>query len=81
MRAGPVFGTEGRLQPPLPHFFLFLLPAAFQTSYPLSGGTGQPLTAGSWFFFNFNGSEKKKSSKKNNSINKKSFILNKIEHS
>ena len=23
MRAGPVFGTEGRLQPPLPHFFSF----------------------------------------------------------
>ena len=64
MRAGPVFGTEGRLLPPLPHFFLFLLPAAFQTSYQLSGGTGQRLTAGSWFFSNFNGSERKKSSKK-----------------
>lgn len=66
MRAGPVFGTEGRLQPPrlFRIFFLFLLPAAFQTSYQLSGGTGQPLTAGSWFFFNFNGSERKKSSKK-----------------
>jgi hypothetical protein len=82
-RCGPApsSGPRGGFSRLFRIFFLFLLPAAFQTSYQLSGGTGQPLTAGSWFFFNFNGSERKKSSKKNNSINKKSFILNKIEHS